>query len=939
MNDETGSSVSVDPVTGMYSIEDLPAGDYRVQFATQSYWDEATSEYVTPNLVSEYYNDTIDYSASSVVTVTAGSTRSGINATLAKGARITGKITLPAGEPAASLKGVTVSADGPSFAHGIVDASTGNYEIVGLAAGEYRVTFTTTSYWDESASTDVAAPNLVTQYYNGTADWNAADLVAVSAGGMKSGINAQLVKGAKISGKVTLPSGEPITSLRSIRVTAESTSNDTYVQPVGVDPVSGAYTLTGLGAGDYRIRFSAESYWDDAGEKPAPNLVPEYYNDVTDASTAVPISVTEGAARTGINATLARGASLSGKVSLPSGEPATSLRNITVIADGPIHATAQPDPSTGAYTITGLAAGDYTVRFAVGSFWDGTAMIPEPNLISEYFDNTTDFAKAANIKLVAGGSRTGISATLEKGGIISGKVSLPAGEPASSYRGVSVTAWNEFDSAYAAVDPATGNYSLSGLSSGAYTVAFSAAQYFDEVSQTYIEAPNLVSEFYDDELDWASAKKVAVSVGGTVAGINASLAKGATLSGTITAPTGYENIWLSLRSASSLQYAGADASLDENNKYTVKRLAPGDYYVVVGSASSDTAGEQYAQRSGTSSYKVTAPVGGATGVNLTTKKLDAKIEGTATASGFSSNATQGSYLADVIAYQKLDTGWVPSPSRNAAIQKNGSTAYSIPGLAAGTYTVGFEKSQTPYSAASSVKEQWWKNRATLATADAITLAGTKTGVDGTVSPTGSQPPTPSTGFTDVSSTPGSASYSAFATEITWMSGQGISTGYDIGNGKKEYRPFGTVTRDAMAAFLYRAAGSPTFAAPAKSPFTDVSPSSSFYKEITWLANTGITTGWDVGGGKKEFRPFANITRDAMAAFLYRYAGQPAFTAPAKTPFADVPVSNGFYKEITWLASTGISTGWDVSGKKEFRPYNAITRDAMAAFLFRYAHLE
>ncbi|MFJ4267030.1 RCC1 domain-containing protein [Paenarthrobacter nicotinovorans] len=141
----------------------------------------------------------------------------------------------------------------------------------------------------------------------------------------------------------------------------------------------------------------------------------------------------------------------------------------------------------------------------------------------------------------------------------------------------------------------------------------------------------------------------------------------------------------------------------------------------------------------------------------------------------------------------------------------------------------------------------------------------------------------------------------------------------------------------MAAFLYRHAGSPTFTAPAMSPFTDVPVGAAFYKEITWLASKGISTGWDIGGGKREYRPLSPIARDAMAAFLYRYANKPAFTAPSVSPFGDVPAGGSFYTEITWLAESGISTGWDIGGgAREYRPLNGIARDAMAAFLYRYA---
>ncbi|MDP9936889.1 alpha-tubulin suppressor-like RCC1 family protein [Paenarthrobacter nicotinovorans] len=179
--------------------------------------------------------------------------------------------------------------------------------------------------------------------------------------------------------------------------------------------------------------------------------------------------------------------------------------------------------------------------------------------------------------------------------------------------------------------------------------------------------------------------------------------------------------------------------------------------------------------------------------------------------------------------------------------------------------------------------------------------------------------------------------SQFATEILWLAAEGISTGWDAGGGVRQYRPLESIARDAMAAFLYRHAGSPAFTAPAVSPFTDVPAGAAFYKEITWLASKGISTGWDVGSGKREYRPLSPIARDAMAAFLYRYANKPAFTTPSVSPFGDVPAGGAFYTEITWLAASGISTGWDVGGGvRQYRPLNGIARDAMAAFLYRYA---
>jgi len=79
-----------------------------------------------------------------------------------------------------------------------------------------------------------------------------------------------------------------------------------------------------------------------------------------------------------------------------------------------------------------------------------------------------------------------------------------------------------------------------------------------------------------------------------------------------------------------------------------------------------------------------------------------------------------------------------------------------------------------------------------------------------------------------------------------------------------------VNRDAMAAFMYRFASSPAYNAPASSPFSDLVPQTQFYKEITWLASMNISTGWDESNGTKTFRPVQPVSRDAMAAFMYRY---------------------------------------------------------------------
>ena len=163
----------------------------------------------------------------------------------------------------------------------------------------------------------------------------------------------------------------------------------------------------------------------------------------------------------------------------------------------------------------------------------------------------------------------------------------------------------------------------------------------------------------------------------------------------------------------------------------------------------------------------------------------------------------------------------------------------------------------------------------------------------------------------------------FEADVQWMVDQGISTGYADGT----FRPMADVSRQAMAAFMYRFAGSPAFTTPATSPFNDVATDSPFYAEVTWMADQGISAGYPDGG----FHPLANVSRQAMAAFMYRFAGSPAFTPPVTSPFNDVATDASFYAEITWVASNSISTGYADGG---FHPAANVSRQAMSAFMFR-----
>jgi hypothetical protein len=132
----------------------------------------------------------------------------------------------------------------------------------------------------------------------------------------------------------------------------------------------------------------------------------------------------------------------------------------------------------------------------------------------------------------------------------------------------------------------------------------------------------------------------------------------------------------------------------------------------------------------------------------------------------------------------------------------------------------------------------------------------------------------------------------------------------------------------MSAFMYRLAdaafvgGTPTF--------SDVGPSNPFFTEIEWMNAEGITTGFPGG----LFKPAAPVTRQAMSAFMHRYAGGPA--GPFPDPgFPDVSAGHPFFLEISWMAAAGISEGFDDG---TFRPGANVSRQAMSAFMFRFAAL-
>ncbi len=145
----------------------------------------------------------------------------------------------------------------------------------------------------------------------------------------------------------------------------------------------------------------------------------------------------------------------------------------------------------------------------------------------------------------------------------------------------------------------------------------------------------------------------------------------------------------------------------------------------------------------------------------------------------------------------------------------------------------------------------------------------------------------------------------FFAEIQWLVVSGITHGYD----DNTFRAGQTLTRQAMSAFLYRLYGYPQGEDPscATAPFADVPVDHPFCGEIAWMKAEGVSEGYD----GNLYKPDLGLTRQAMSAFLYRLGNPEVSPADCATdPFADVATDHPFCPQIAWMAETGISEGYD-----------------------------
>lgn len=111
------------------------------------------------------------------------------------------------------------------------------------------------------------------------------------------------------------------------------------------------------------------------------------------------------------------------------------------------------------------------------------------------------------------------------------------------------------------------------------------------------------------------------------------------------------------------------------------------------------------------------------------------------------------------------------------------------------------------------------------------------------------------------------------------------------------------------------------------PFADVPSGSWYYDDIAYVYDAGLMTGLTA----TAFGPNLSTTRGMIVTILWRMENEPA--AKHGCPFADVRRGSYYEQAIAWASENGIVTGFDSS---TFAPDRAITREQLAAILFRFA---
>ncbi|MFE5835378.1 carboxypeptidase regulatory-like domain-containing protein, partial [Arthrobacter sp. NPDC056493] len=651
-DDWYSASGSVNP-DGSYSVRGLPAGTYKIQFVGGN-----------TGAITQWHAAATSFDTATPVTLTAGQALTGINATLVRGASISGTITVPAG---ADASGVQIEArDSNGNTVGSSSASPeGTYSLRGLPAGSYKVVFS--SY----------GTGLLQQWYPGASSFDTANPVVLAAAQDKTGINAALVTGGSVSGKVTAPAGIDLSSIRATVYEATG-PNPNYVASSSLN-ADGTYTVGGLNTGSYKVQFLGSNS----------TLLEQWYDGASTFGTATPITVTAGQDHSGADAALTKGASITGKV---TSAPGVNLSQVWVyLYDSETLSWAgaiQPAPD-GSYEFAGLGAGSYKIQFSTGS----------SGALGQWYGGAATASTATPVAVSSSQDLTLPDSVLIKGATISGKVTAPAGVDLTA---VSVYAYDSTSNltypVYTNVQ-ADGSYKLAGLPQGNYVFLFSGYN------------SGALDQWHANATSRETATVLPVAAGQDVTGINATLVKGASISGKVTVPAGVTLSGVSVSASGAGSPYGTYANVNADGTYRVKGLPAGSYKVKFSNYNSGALDEWY---NNVQTEAAATPVVLTAGQDRTA--VDAALAKGATIGGkVTLPAGVSAFNVSVSLFKAADGAPVSS------VQLNSDGTYALRGVPAGSYKLRF----AGYSN-TGVLARWYTNAIALATATPVNVTDGQT---------------------------------------------------------------------------------------------------------------------------------------------------------------------------------------------------------------------
>lgn len=463
-----GTVVAADltDATGAYSITHLPAGSYTLAFDPQA--TARSGLYARGALGAQ--------------AVTAGQVTSVADFTLPASATtgvIAGTVRDDTAQAGVGDVLVVVTRASPAQGETFVSVSTteadGSYSSEPLTPGDYRVQFVTLF------SEVVTTTRYIGELYNDAATYGDSDTLTVAAGASATA-DAGLALGGSIAGTV---SGSGAGALADVIVIA----TDSAGVPRGFDlsDTSGAYSLSGLRAGDYTLEFVASLSSDSATRA--------FFDATYDANPATPavepVSLGAGAALTGVDIALGPGVQIVGTVS--AGDTGEPLARVTVVffEDLPggqfgLAGVGQSD-AAGAYSSPALGPGSYRVLYTTSFSSDATTRTYQ----DEYYSNKATLAEANAVLIGRQLGTVTRNADLAPGGAVRGRVSGSDSE--AGLGGVFVVARAGASIVGGAISDEGGSYSLEGLPAGQLDLSFEPAYAPDPAVRGYSGATVSVS--------------------------------------------------------------------------------------------------------------------------------------------------------------------------------------------------------------------------------------------------------------------------------------------------------------------------------------------------------------------------------------------------------------------------------------------------------------